>query len=44
MSELAIDQLLEAEAEAVATYSATMAELWNQFSLLLCEAMASRSN
>jgi hypothetical protein len=44
MTELAIDQLLEAEAEAVATYRDTMAELWNQFSLLLCAAMAERSN
>ena len=44
MNNDAIDQLLEAEAEAVEAYRDTMAELWNQFSSLLCAAMAERSN
>jgi hypothetical protein len=42
MSELAIQELLDLEAAAVATYSATMNELWAMFSSLLCEAMAER--
>ena len=44
MSEQQINQILEAEAEAIATYRDTMAELWNQFSSLLCAAMAERGN